>query len=328
MLTMSDTVAPMGTICTGFSRPTSSGPMTVPPPSSCSSLEAMLARVQRRHDQHIGRARQAAERIELAHQLGSSATSAAISPSYSKSTLRRVEQRRPLRGCARPSRAADCRRWRTTAAPPAGHGRAARALAAACVGDVGELFRHRQLVDRRVGDEHRAPARDQHRQAEERARPAARIEHAADVVQRHEVGAREAGDQRVGIAVAPPCRRRRRCGPGSPGAGSRATAGRAAAGAVEEVDVGLRFSVESARCGSRSLDVRDADFLHLLAHEVLAADQDRRCRARRLELGGGADGLLLLALGEDHAARVGAHLVEDQLQRPAVGSSRADSRAV
>ena len=40
-VTMSDTVASMGTICTGFSMPTSSGPMTVPPPMVCNSLLEM-----------------------------------------------------------------------------------------------------------------------------------------------------------------------------------------------------------------------------------------------------------------------------------------------
>ena len=43
MLSMSETVAFIGTIWTGLDRPTSSGPITVPPPSCCSSLEAMLA---------------------------------------------------------------------------------------------------------------------------------------------------------------------------------------------------------------------------------------------------------------------------------------------
>jgi hypothetical protein len=38
MLTMSESLAPSETICTGLSRPTSSGPITVEPPSSCSIL--------------------------------------------------------------------------------------------------------------------------------------------------------------------------------------------------------------------------------------------------------------------------------------------------
>ena len=36
MLTMSESFAPRDTICTGFSRPTIKGPITVAPPNSCS----------------------------------------------------------------------------------------------------------------------------------------------------------------------------------------------------------------------------------------------------------------------------------------------------
>ena len=39
MLTMSDTVVPMGTICAGLLRPISTGPSTVPPPSSFNWVE-------------------------------------------------------------------------------------------------------------------------------------------------------------------------------------------------------------------------------------------------------------------------------------------------
>ena len=49
----------------------------------------------------------------------------------------------------------------------------------------------------------------------------------------------------------------------------------------------------------------DAERLHGLAHLLLAADQDRRAVAVVAEHHGGADGALLLALGEDDALRVG-----------------------
>ena len=42
-LIMSETVAFMGTIWTGFSRPIRTGPITVPPPSCCRSLAEMWA---------------------------------------------------------------------------------------------------------------------------------------------------------------------------------------------------------------------------------------------------------------------------------------------
>ena len=37
MLTISDTVVPMGTICTGFDNPINTGPSTVPPPKDFSN---------------------------------------------------------------------------------------------------------------------------------------------------------------------------------------------------------------------------------------------------------------------------------------------------
>jgi len=43
MLTMSESFAPSETICTGLSRPISSGPITVEPPSSCSILVEIAA---------------------------------------------------------------------------------------------------------------------------------------------------------------------------------------------------------------------------------------------------------------------------------------------
>ena len=43
MLTNVASLAPSGTICTGRSRPTSSGPITVAPPSSCSILVEIAA---------------------------------------------------------------------------------------------------------------------------------------------------------------------------------------------------------------------------------------------------------------------------------------------
>ncbi len=43
MLTMSVEVESMAVICTGLARPVITGPMTVPPPSFCSSFDAMCA---------------------------------------------------------------------------------------------------------------------------------------------------------------------------------------------------------------------------------------------------------------------------------------------
>ena len=51
------------------------------------------------------------------------------------------------------------------------------------------------------------------------------------------------------------------------------------------------------------------------AHAVLAPDQDRRAEPLVDEGIGGADDLLLLALGEDDALGIAAHALDDPLQR-------------
>jgi hypothetical protein len=54
--------------CTGFSMPTSIGPMTLSPPSSRSSLAERLADCSPRHDEAVGGAGKAAERVVLHHR--------------------------------------------------------------------------------------------------------------------------------------------------------------------------------------------------------------------------------------------------------------------
>jgi hypothetical protein len=55
-------------ICTGFSMPTSIGPMTAVAAQFAQQLGREIGRLQPRHDQHVGRAGQAAERIVLHHR--------------------------------------------------------------------------------------------------------------------------------------------------------------------------------------------------------------------------------------------------------------------
>jgi outer membrane protein assembly factor BamE (lipoprotein component of BamABCDE complex) len=66
-VTRSDAFAVMAAICTGFAMPTRIGPITESPPSSRSSLAERFADWRPGHDQHVGRAREAAERVDALH---------------------------------------------------------------------------------------------------------------------------------------------------------------------------------------------------------------------------------------------------------------------
>src|SRR5690606_28642803 len=59
----------------------------------------------------------------------------------------------------------------------------------------------------------------------------------------------------------------------------------------------------------------DAEEGRRLRDAVLAADQDGASEALVDEGGGGANDLLLLALGEDDALGIAAHALEDAVQR-------------
>src|SRR6476646_937926 len=90
MLTRSVSLADRLTICTDRSRQTNSGPITWAPPSSCSILVEIAA------EWNAGMIRTLAgpdrrQNGYAAIRSGLSATSAAISPSYSKSTRVRSE---------------------------------------------------------------------------------------------------------------------------------------------------------------------------------------------------------------------------------------------
>src|SRR5262249_24091726 len=87
MLTSSESVAARPTICTGRSSPTSSGPITVAPPSSCSILVEIAAEWNAGMISTLA-GPDSRQNGYAAIRSGLSATSAAISPSYSKSTRR------------------------------------------------------------------------------------------------------------------------------------------------------------------------------------------------------------------------------------------------
>ena len=91
---------------------------------------------------------------------------------------------------------------------------------------------------------------------------------------------------------------------------------------VDQVGVGRVARREPRIVDLDAVGGGDADRLHGFAHLLLAADQDRRAVAVVAEHHGGADGALLLALGEDDALRVGLDLLEQALQ-PVIGRIEA-----
>ena len=117
-----------------------------------------VRRVQARHHQHVGRAGQAAERIGLAQQLDSRAPCRPASRRHTRSRPSRRPGGGSPCGCGRCGRSRGCRSWRRR-----GRRRAARGpWCGRCrhlLGDGGELLGRGRLVDRGVGQEHRAVAR-------------------------------------------------------------------------------------------------------------------------------------------------------------------------
>ncbi len=136
-LTRSETVAPILTICTGRASPINSGPITVPPPRCAQQLGADIGAVQLGHDEDVGGGRQAAERVEPAHQPGIERdVGAHLAVIFEiDAALRRAG--RPPRGCAR-------RRRRRVAKIRIGQQRDA--------GFKAQLARLRRGLDRDVGE--------------------------------------------------------------------------------------------------------------------------------------------------------------------------------
>jgi hypothetical protein len=63
-VTSSPAVAVIGAIWTWCCIPTSTGPITASPPSSLRSFAGNVRGLEARHDQHVGRAGEAAERVD------------------------------------------------------------------------------------------------------------------------------------------------------------------------------------------------------------------------------------------------------------------------
>ena len=194
------TLASTGTICTGLRQPISSGPIAVPLVRRGTDLVRICAACRPGITSTLAGAGQPAERVECARSAGSSATSAAISPSYSKSTWRSVEQLH---------RVADAAGDRALGVAEGGEGQEGDARL------VPQAPRRGGRLDRDVGQRRRVRAvrgsavsatktvpetRASIRVSPNRRPPGAGSMTRGDVLQRDRIAAGDAGDHGIGIA--------------------------------------------------------------------------------------------------------------------------------
>src|SRR6266511_2527050 len=294
MLTRSISLADRPTICTGLSKPTNSGPITVAPPSSCSILVEMDAEWNAGMTSTLaGPDRRQKGYAALSSTL--SATSAAMSPSYSKSTRRWSRSRTAPSTCAARSPGG----WpKVEKARSASRGSyPSRRATPATSTAMSARFSGRHLGDRSVGDEHRASAREHQRDADhpmaglgidamlhlgERDREVAGDprHHGVDVAERH-----HAGGEVVAVLVDQ----------------ALAVADQIALPLQALVQIGGVIGIALRQAGIDDLDAFpqfDSEIARGLAHAVLAADQVRRAEPLMDVDRGGADHLLLFALGD------------------------------
>ena len=273
--------------------------------------------MERRHHQDVRRSGQAAERV-LRHQVAIERDIGSHLPVIFEVDALAVEDRhgvahllRALAGRMAEGREGEHRDLRLIAEPAGDAGRLDR--------DLRQFLRRRHLGDRGVGDEHGAPARDRDRDADQAmARPV--VDDAADLFQSDRVVAGDAGHHRVGVAE-------RHHGGGE----MVAVLVDQALAVAEEIAVPLQPLVEILRIGRVAvrepgvLDLDalggevDAQMLRGLVDALLASDQDRLAELLVDEGGGGADDLLLLALGEDDALGIAPDALEDAVERAGDG---------
>ena len=271
-----------------------------------------VGRVQARHDQDIGRAGEAGERIGRLQELEVERHVGLHLAVILEVDLLGIEQADRLADTvdALDLAAAEVReRQEGDPRLVAHHARVLHHL----LGDGGELVGRRRLVDRGVGEEHRALARDDDGVAH-RYLADFDVDHTLDVGKALGETARDASHHAGGIA------RRHHAGTEHVAAlvdhalhvAMEITI--ALQPLVDEVGVGRVLGRQPRIVDLHARLVLDAERLHGLAHLLLAADQDRRAVAVVAEHHGGADRALFLALGEDDALRVGLHLLEQALQ--------------
>ena len=168
-------------------------------------------------------------------------------------------------------------------------------------------------MHRGISDEHRAPAAQQERQPEDFL-VHRRRDDPGDLLQGHVVVAGQAGDHGVGVAHR-----------NHAGGEDVAFAVDQTLAIAEQHAVALQLGIQEVHVlagrfrelGVVDLDAvagRQAEGFHFLTHHFLASDQNRRAVAGGAEGDGGADGLFLLALGENHPLGGFADLLEDGLQ--------------
>ena len=150
-----------------------------------------------------------------------------------------------------------------------------------------------------------------------------------DLIERDREIARDAGHQRVGVAL-----RDHRGGEGIAVGVDEALA------VAQEIAAPLQALVEELRVEGvalrepRVVDLDalvgevEAGLLRRRLHAILAPDQDRRPQALADERIGGADDLRLFALGEDDALCMRRTRSTMRCSAPAIGSRRAESCAL
>ena len=307
-------MAPTLTICTGCDEPEQERPDD----RAAAELRQQLCRdigaVQFRHDQDVGRARQAG-------RTGRAGASAAGRARHRRSSRRHIRTRHRA-GRAAPRRRArarrlahaDCRNWNRTAARPA-----ARARARAPWPPPGP--RCRRAAPRSALSWTRVSAISTVRSRASRivspkiSEPGLTAMTRETLVEHVERVARDPGHHRVGIAA----------GDHAGGEDVAVLVHQPLAVAIQHAPAllaarrGNRCSAccaaTAARCGFRAPAASVKPHRrHRRLDALLAADQHRRAVAALREQQRGADRLLLLALGEDDALRRGAHPFEDQLE--------------
>src|SRR5690606_6900196 len=145
MLAMSESRAEMGRICTGRSNPTSNGPSTVEPPSSCSIFVEMAAEWPAGMTSTLAGPE---SRQEGAGAMAGGGGATDAPPVEDAHRILHACRTLPERIAER--RIGEQRHARLEAEPP----RHARRLR----GDIGQLLGGRHVVHRSVGNQHRAAA--------------------------------------------------------------------------------------------------------------------------------------------------------------------------
>ncbi len=167
-------------------------------------------------------------------------------------------------------------------------------------------------VDRGVGDEQGAVAQHVHRKPEELLAGHG-VDHAADIVEAGEVAARQprhhcvggtvghhAGGEHVAVLV-----HVARAVPVHPAL--------ALVAGIQEVDVLLAVFRQRRIVDRQVVHRTETEFLDSPAHHLLAPDQNGFAQPGIAVGNGGADHAFGLALGEDHPLGVGAHRLEGRL---------------